>query len=129
MKNDMIFDKLEDIITRLNEGERVDPGEFKVVWDFATTTLFELLEQKKNAEMTVNEELIDMIDRLVIYVNALMEHHEQVFEKKDRNHESVPYTVPQFVPVFPPHCFTVLESTVTDNFSYPQCTTSRTKWE
>lgn len=101
MKNDMIFDKLEDIIARLHEGERVDQGEFKVVWDFATTTLFELLGQKKNAEMTINEELIDIIDRLVIYVNALMEHHEQVFEKKDRNHESVPYTVPQFVPYVP----------------------------
>lgn len=103
MKSDYVFEKIEEIIARLNDGEKVDKGEFKVVWDFASILLFEFLEQKENAEMPVNDDVIDMVDKLVQYVEALLEHSGQVFGEKKENTAPHPTTVPQSAPfVIPP---------------------------
>ena len=79
MINDMVLDRLNSIQKRLENGESVDLGEFRVILDLSYEMFRGLLVEKQQHQLSVNKEDIEMADLIVSYVCCLLNHHKQVF--------------------------------------------------
>ena len=70
MKNNLIFDKLDQIIRRLNAGMVVEFGEVRIVWELAYSTIQDYFNQKEKNRLVVDEESLEMLAKLNELITA-----------------------------------------------------------
>ena len=70
MKNNLIFDKLDQIIRRLNAGMVVEFGEVRIVWELAYPTIQDYFNQKEKNKLVVDKESLEMLAKLNELITA-----------------------------------------------------------
>ena len=95
MKNNLIIESVDNTIRLLKTGADFEFGNVCIVWDLAYKQHREYLEQKKKNELAVNEDDLEMLDKL----NELIAAFFARFPKR----VEVPYYVPPMIqPSWPP---------------------------
>lgn len=95
MKNNLIFDKLDQTIRRLNAGMVVEFGEVRIVWELAYSTIQDYFNQKEKNKLVVDEESLEMLAKLNELITAF-------FVRFPKRTET-PYVSPLTIPSWPPN--------------------------
>lgn len=95
MKSNLILETLDNTIRLLKTGADVESGNVRLVWELAYKQHREYLEQKKKNELAVNEDDLEILDKLNELIAAFFARFPKRIE--------VPYYVPPMIqPSWPP---------------------------
>lgn len=95
MKSNLIIESVENAIRLLKTGADIEFGNVCLVWDLAYKQHREYLEQKKKNELAVNEDDLEMLDKLNELIAAF-------FARFPKKVDKLYYTPPIIQPSWPP---------------------------
>ena len=95
MKSNLILESLENTIRLLKTGADVEFDNVCLVWELAYKQFREYLEQKEKNELAVNEDDLEMLDKLNELIAAF-------FARFPRRVELPYYVPPMIQPSWPP---------------------------
>ena len=100
MKSNLIIESVDNTIRLLKTGADVEFGNVCLVWDLAYKQHREYLEQKKKNELAVNEDDLEMLDKLNELISAFFTRFPKRTERTERT--GTPYIPPMIQPSWPP---------------------------
>ena len=95
MKNNIILDKLDQIIQHLQTGVDIDFGEVRMIWELAYTQTQEYFTGLQKNKLEVGEEGLEMLDKLNELIAAF-------FARFPKKVDKLYYTPPMIQPSWPP---------------------------
>ena len=91
MKNNLIFDKLDQTIQHLQTGVDIDFGEVRLIWELAYTQTVDYFTELQKNKLEVGEEGLEMLAKLNELIAAF-------FARFPKRVERLNYTPPMIQP-------------------------------
>ena len=95
MKSNLILEALDNTIRLLKTGADLEFGAVSLIWELVYKQFREYLEQKKKNELAVNEDDVEMLDKLNELIAAF-------FARFPKKVEKLNYVPPMIQPSWPP---------------------------